>query len=178
VYDMLTEARANAPQVELVPSPQFEGPLWALVTERPVHLLAPKYESWQGLLMSSLETALTQSSSSCEQLSRCTWGRENTLSMRHPLSSAIPFVARWLDMPAVPMNGDASMPRVQSPSFGASERVVVSPGREAEGLIQMPGGPVNHPLSPFYGAGHDEWVRGEARSLLPGKAGHVLTLAP
>ncbi len=180
VYDMLTDvARATAPpDIEFEPSKQFEGPLWALVTEQPLHLLSPKYESWDQLLRSSLDTALTRLSSRCEELSRCTWGRENTLSMRHPLSAAIPFAARWLDMPQVPMNGDVGMPRVQGPSFGASERLVVSPGREAQGLIQMPGGPVDHPLSPFYGAGHEEWVRGEPRPLLPGEAEHVLTLTP
>lgn len=176
VYEMLTaSARANAP-VDLVPSPQFEGPLWSLVTERPMHLLSPHYASWQELLMHSLQDALAQLFSACDALDRCTWGRENTLSMRHPLSSAIPIAARWLDMPAVPMSGDAAMPRVQGPSFGASERLVVSPGREADGLIQMPGGPVGHPLSPFYGAGHAEWVSGESRPLLPGTAEHVLVL--
>ena len=179
VYDMLTEGtRAADIGVELVPSPQFEGPLWALVTERPLHLLSRDYEDWPELLLGSLDTMLMEASSACDELSRCTWGRENLLSMRHPLSSAIPFVARWLDMPSVPMDGDAAMPRVQGPSFGASERLVVSPGLEAQGLIQLPGGPVNHPLSPFYGAGHEDWVRGEPRALLPGEAKHVVTLAP
>lgn len=179
VYDMLTEgARSDAPQVEFAPSPQFEGPLWALVTERPSHLLSSKYEDWHDLLARSLEAVLVDLSSRCESLSDCTWGEENTLSMRHPLSSAIPLIGRWLDMPAVPMDGDSAMPRVQGPSFGASERLVVAPGQEASGLIQMPGGPVNHPLSRFYGAGHEQWVRGEPRPLLPGKPQHVLELAP
>ena len=60
------------------------------------------------------------------------------------------------------------MPRVQGPAFGASQRLVVSPGHEAQGYFQMPGGPVDHPLSPFYGAGHDAWARGKPTPLLPG----------
>jgi penicillin G amidase len=96
--------------------------------------------------------------------------------MTHPLSSALPLASRWLDMPALPMPGDASMPRVQGVSFGASQRFVVSPGRESEGFLQMPGGPVAHPLSPFYGAGHDAWVRGEPMPLLPGPTAHKLLL--
>ena len=88
---------------------------------------------------------------------------------------ALPFAARWLDMPAQPMPGDAAMPRVQGAAFGASQRLVVSPGREAEGLFQMPGGPVDHPLSPFYGAGHEAWVRGEPQPLLPGDADSTAT---
>ena len=42
----------------------------------------------------------------------------------------------------------------------------------------MPGGPVDHPLSPFYGAGHEAWARGEPTPLLPGAAKHTLTLRP
>jgi penicillin amidase len=79
-------------------------------------------------------------------------------------------------MGASEMSGDAAMPRVQGPSFGASQRIVVAPGKESEALFQMPGGPVNHPMSPFYGAGHEAWVRGEPRALLPGQAIYVLSL--
>jgi penicillin amidase len=70
------------------------------------------------------------------------------------------------------------MPRVQGTNFGASERFVVSPCHEAEGYFQMPGGPVDHPLSPFYGAGHEAWVQGKPTPLLPGTTQHVLRLLP
>jgi penicillin amidase len=70
------------------------------------------------------------------------------------------------------------MPRVQSPTQGASERLVVSPGREAEGIFHMPGGQSGHPLSPYYRAGHEAWVKGEPTPLLPGPAQHTLTLKP
>ena len=36
----------------------------------------------------------------------------------------------------------------------------MSPGREAEGYLQLPGGQSGHPLSPFYRAGHAAWARG------------------
>jgi penicillin amidase len=67
---------------------------------------------------------------------------------------------------------------VQSPTFGASERFGVSPGRESEGYLHMPGGQSGHPLSPFYRAGHAAWVRGEATAFLPGPAQHTLKLVP
>ena len=81
-------------------------------------------------------------------------------------------------MPADPLPGDGNMPRVQAPGFGASQRMVVSPGREADGIIHMPGGQSGHPLSPFWGAGHAAWVQGEATPFLPGEARHVLALRP
>ena len=98
--------------------------------------------------------------------------------MRHPLSRALPWAASLLDMPVVPLPGDSNMPRVQGPRQGASERLVVSPGREDEGYFQMPGGQSSHPLSPFYRAGHDAWVKGEPQPLLPGPDAYVLSLLP
>jgi penicillin amidase len=67
---------------------------------------------------------------------------------------------------------------VQSPTFGASQRMVVAPGHEADGIVHMPGGQSGHPQSPFWGAGHDAWLRGEATPFLPGPTRHRLRLAP
>jgi penicillin amidase len=179
VFDALVApARAAHPEARFAPSSQFEAPLWMLVTQRPVHLLDPRYPRWEDALLADLDAALEELSGECGDLESCTWGRHNTLHMRHPLSDALPFASSWLDMPAVPLPGDAAMPRVQGVSFGASQRLVVSPGRESEGYLQMPGGPVDHPLSPFYGAGHEAWVRGEPTPLLPGAAAHTLRLVP
>ena len=179
VYESLTAlARQRYPSTKFTPSAQFEGPLWQLVTQRPRHLLDPRYESWEAALLGSLDRALASLQEDCKELRRCTWGKGNVLQMRHPLSSALPFASHWLDMPAQELPGDAQMPRVQGAAFGASQRLVVSPGREAQGSLQMPGGPVDHPLSPFYGAGHEAWARGEPTPLLPGAAKHTLTLRP
>jgi penicillin amidase len=179
VYEALTaQARAAFPETKFLPSAQFEAPLWQLVTERPMHLLDPRFASWEDALLASIDKALDELQEACPALPRCTWGAQNTLAMRHPLSHAVPLIGRWLDMPAQPLSGDSFMPRVQGPSFGASQRMVVSPGREAAGYFQMPGGPVDHPLSPFYGAGHDAWAKGKPRPLLPGPAQHTLTLQP
>jgi penicillin amidase len=90
----------------------------------------------------------------------------------------VPALARWLDMPRSPQPGDENMPRVQRPSFGASERLAVSPGREEQGYFHMPCGQSGHPLSPHYSDGHAAWAGGEATPFLPGPAAFVLTLVP
>src|SRR5690606_35187430 len=96
-------------------------------------------------------------------LSERTWGERNTAAICHPLAGALPLIGeRLLCMPAEPLPGDAYSPRVQAPAFGASERMVVAPGREADGIAHMPGGQSGHPLSPYWGAGHDDWVHGRA----------------
>lgn len=70
------------------------------------------------------------------------------------------------------------MPRVQGRISGASERMVVSPGREEQGLFHMPGGQSGHPLSRWFLAGHDDWTEGRPTPLLPGAPAHTLTLEP
>jgi penicillin amidase len=70
------------------------------------------------------------------------------------------------------------MPRVQTPSFGASQRMVVSPGREDEGIFHMPGGQSGHPMSRFFDAGHAAWAEGEPSPFLPGERRHLLRLLP
>jgi penicillin amidase len=98
--------------------------------------------------------------------------------MQHPFAMAVPMLSGWLNMPPVPLPGDNDMPRVQAPGFGASQRMVVTPGREEFGLMQMPGGQSGHPMSPFYRAGHDSWAQGTPASFLPGDTRYVLQLQP
>jgi penicillin G amidase len=56
--------------------------------------------------------------------------------------------------------------------------MVVSPGREAEGSFNMPGGQSGNPLSPHYGDAFAAWARGAGTPFLPGPAAHRLTLSP
>lgn len=111
-------------------------------------------------------------------LAERTWGERNTSAIRHPLSRALPLLSRWLDMPSRPLPGDRDMPRVQGPTHGASERLVVSPGQEELGIFHMPGGQSGHPLSPYYRAGHEVWEEGRPAPLLPGDAVATLRLVP
>ncbi len=154
---------------------QWEGPLWKLVTERPAHLVPPPYASWEEALV---KTMAATAASWPHPLEKYAWGSRNTTAIRHPLSRAMPFLSRYLDMPPRELPGDTDMPRVQGPSHGASERLVVSPGHEREGLFHMPGGQSGHPLSPYYGAGHEDWEEGRPTPLLPGPAVYRLTLRP
>jgi len=178
-------AMPNAQQLESVVRP--------LLRERPAHLLPRRYVAcagagapafcgartgWDALLEDAARDVREQLEAQ-GPLSARTWGERNTADICHPLSRALPGFARpWLCMPAEPLPGDGSLPRVQSPNFGASQRMVVAPGREAEGIAHMPGGQSGHLLSPFWGAGHDDWVQGRPAPFLPGKTAHALKLVP
>jgi penicillin amidase len=156
-----------------------EAAVWMLIQQQPPHLLDPVYHDWHALLLQAARDVADTLGKQQGGLVARTWGEVNRAGVRHPLSRALPgFVGRWLDMPDEPLPGDHNMPRVASPGFGASERIDVSPGHEAEGILEMPGGQSDNPLSPFYGAGHEDWVRGRPTPLMPGEDRHTLVLEP
>ncbi|MBK9991350.1 MAG: penicillin acylase family protein [Verrucomicrobia bacterium] len=157
----------------------YEPALWEMVNQKPPHLLGQDYGSWDDLLLAAVDDVAEDIDQEHSTIARATWGQHNAAQIKHPLSSALPgLLGSWMNMPADPLPGDNNMPRVQSPTSGASERFVVSPGHEDEGIFHMPGGQSGHPLSPFYRAGHEAWLKGEPTPFLPGTAVHTLTLKP
>jgi penicillin amidase len=174
---LLTALRVPAADA-FVPPAQFEGPLWQMVTAQPLNLLSSSYSGWPEFLLAQVDAASAALLHSCPELADCTWGRYNTVRVQHPLSRALPWLAPFLDMPALELPGDHDMPRVQNGAFGASERFAVSPGHESEGYFHMPGGQSGHPLSPYYRAGFLQWARGEPLPFLPGATQHTLSLTP
>ncbi|MFN7182867.1 MAG: penicillin acylase family protein [Thermomonas haemolytica] len=176
---LIAPARTRlGPNFKLPKFRQLEGTAWPLVQQQPAHLLPRAFTSWPALFEQAAQTVQAELTRH-GPLTQRTWGEYNTTRICHPLSSALPSpFARALCMPHVPLPGDANMPRVQGPSFGASERIVVSPGHEEDGIIHMPGGQSDHPLSPFWGAGHAAWVEGQPTAFLPGPARYRLRLYP
>lgn len=157
---------------------RLEYATWTLITERPEHHLPTGHESWSNLLSDVALAVFEELNQPDSGLSQATWGTANTLAIRHPMSSAIPALSSLLDMPAEPMSGDTFMPRVQGTDFGASQRMAVAPGHEAEGYFHMATGQSGHPLSPFYGNGHEDWVQGRPSPFLPGETEYELILTP
>jgi penicillin amidase len=160
-----------------------EGAVWRLLQERPLHLLDPRYSSWDEMLQATAEHLASDLSEDGRS-----WGQRNRVRIRHPLSAgvrSVPVAGRlldgWLelDMAAQPLDGGwADMPRVQKGAFGASERMAVSPGREHLGYFHMPCGQSAHPLSPHYRNGHAAWADGQATPFVPDETVHTLTLFP
>ncbi|MEZ5284733.1 MAG: penicillin acylase family protein [Vicinamibacterales bacterium] len=171
-------ALARDPSFDYTRSPRAEGPVWQLVTARPPHLLDPAFTSWDDLRIASVDAATAELAVDGGSLADRTWGEVNRARITHPLSGAVPFLSRWLDMPADPLPGDVFTPRAHSPRTGPSERMVVSPGREESGILHMPVGQSAHPLSPHYADMHRAWVLGESVPFLPGPAAFTLTLTP
>jgi len=154
---------------------QIEIPLWQMINEQPENFLWLEQSSWQGVFEQALTTTIADMTQN-QVLAKATWGQQNTSTIGHPISKTIPFIGRWLDMPATPLPGDSYMPRVQGRSFGASERMIVSPGHEESGILHMPTSQAGHPWSPYYGMGHKDWEQGNPSPFLPGETKYTLTL--
>ncbi len=150
---------------------------FTLASQRPPAWHPEGTSGWEKLLLDAAD-AVVASAGGAEQLSQYTWGEANRLAMRHPLSTAFPWLGRFLDMPADPLPGDTLVVRVQRRDFGSTVRFVIQPGWEEGSLLHMPGGQSAHPLSPYYSDDHDAWLHGEAAPLQPRKAEDHMVLGP
>ncbi|MBW8900541.1 MAG: penicillin acylase family protein [Massilia sp.] len=148
-----------------------------LLDERPAAWLPSGYASWQALQLAAIDRAIAELTADGTPLAQATWGQRNTAAIAHPFTIAVPALRRWLSAPPDQLPGDANLPRVAGPKFGQSERLTVAPGREDEGLFDMPGGQSGHPLSPYFLKGHADWVQGRPSPLLPGATTHTLTFS-
>ena len=155
----------------------MDVPLQMLLTEKisetlpdPVH-----FQDWDGFILSKLERSIDQlcSEYKCKSSDEVTWGRIHRPRISHPLGF-IPILGRFLNMPEHPLPGSEGC--IRSPR--ASDRMVVSPGHDADGILHIPCGQSGHPLSKNYKDQHGYWVRGESLPFLTGPTVHTLTLKP
>lgn len=158
---------------------QWEAPLWQLVTEMPNGWLPESVDNWSAFFENQAFDAWTTVISGKTSLEEYTWGARNTTEIAHPLSRAVPLLSRLTDMPGVAQSGDTeNIPYISGRSKGQSERIVVSPGHEESGIMDLPAGQSGHPLSPYFGAGHDKWLKGEMTPFLPQETKWQLEFIP
>jgi penicillin amidase len=155
-----------------------EGPLWQVVSERPMNLLDPKYKSWDEAILDAVDGTIALLTDGGKALADRTWAEANSAEIRHPLASAIPLFGKYLNMPGDPLPGDVYTPRASTPRTGPSERIAVSPGREKDGIMEIPTGQSGHPLSPHYGDQYRAWLNGEPTPFMPGPTVSSLVLTP
>jgi penicillin amidase len=177
-----TGNKANEPPerryADLPMDARFEYAAWQALSAKPMHLLPQPFKTWDEFIAAQIGNVHDELVQQHGSLAAATWGKRNVARIKHPFARAMPFLSAFLDMPPDAMPGDNNMPRVAAPAFGASQRLVVSPGREEQAIMTMAGGQSGHPLSPFYGAGHRDWLEGKPTPLLAGEAKYILRLNP
>lgn len=154
---------------------QIETPLWQLVNQQPSNFLWLPDGTWQDSFERAFHKTIDDMTVD-QPLTAATWGQQNTSNIHHPLTKGVPFIGRWLNMPNTQLAGDSYMPRVQGNAFGASERMIVSPGHEESGILHMPTSQSGHPWSPYFREGHQDWEQGNPSPFLPGETKYTLTL--
>jgi penicillin amidase len=158
---------------------QGEGAVRRLLRERPAALVPRGFASWDAFLDEVLASVAEDVEEAAGgRLERYRWGEVGKAGVSHPLARAIAPLGWVTDPRDVAVPGDRPTVRAQAKGFGASERFAVSPGREAEGLFHMPGGQAGSPRTPYYLAGHQDWVEGKPTPFLPGPAKWALRMVP
>ncbi len=161
--------------LKLVP----ENPAWIMLQARRPDTLPEGFVSFDQFLQQAVLASIKQlEADTGGPATEARWGKLNTAAIAHPLANALPGSTKWLNMPADELKGDRHMPRVQHKVHGQSERMVVAPGHEAQGILVIPAGQSGHPLSPFYRADHQFWLNETALSFLPGPEKYRLELQP
>lgn len=160
----------------------IDTPLQALLTQKVPQLLPDpdRYRDWDDFILAQLQRSRQQllAQYPVEALPELTWGRVNRAQYRHPFSRVLPLLGWLLDMPDDALSGCSYCVRVARPHFGASERLVVSPGHLDAAILHMPGGQSSHPLSSYYRDQERYWVNGLPLPLLAGQTEHQWLLRP
>lgn len=151
----------------------LETPAWAIFSQKPPHLLPTKYNSWRDLLLHAVDETIRNAA----KHGWPTWGEVNRLQLSHAFGAKIKFLRPWLSAPVIHSSGSLTdMPHIQSPEFGASQRLAVFPGREGQGMMQLPGGQSAHPMSPHFLDLLADWSHSGHTPLAAGPTRHTLTL--
>lgn len=157
----------------------LEPAMWQLMDAQPKSWLSREYSNWPEYMLHIYQQSKQQlmaKYSEDDNMDDLVWGRVNELKIQHPFSKSIPILSRFLDMPTVTGFGDSYMPAVQGASFGASQRFIVQPGDEVNGVLSIPGGQSGHPLSDFYRVGFIEYAAQQHTPLLPDKLSHRIDI--
>lgn len=159
-------------------------PLQALLRENNLELLPNQesmhYSDWNTFLLTVLEQTAQElmAEHSIQSLTALTWGKVNIADYVHPLSRGIPGMSSLLDLPRDSLPGCDFCIRVNDELFGATERLVISPGHWEDGILHMPGGQSGHPLSKHYRDQHRYWVNGQPIHFASEAYQHSLKLMP
>ncbi|POZ52012.1 penicillin acylase family protein [Methylovulum psychrotolerans] len=181
ISPFMVKCREHDPKFRFT-STMADVPLQQLLTAKPPSLLPDKqhFPNWEAFLLKLLIQAegkvLAGHSADFQEV--FAWGTVNQVAIAHPFSDSLPLLQRWLDMPQAAVSGCDECVRMYTPGIGDSERLIVSPGREGNGILHMPGGQSGHPLSPHYGDQQQAWTEGIVLPLEAGTSQHRLEFVP
>jgi penicillin amidase len=160
----------------------IEPSIWAILQQQPRSWLPNGFDNYDKFISTAYDTTKTnlliRYHASNEDMSNLAWGKVNALKVKHPFSSQLGALSEYFDMVDVEGFGDSYLPAVQSTSFGASQRLIVSPGNLDKAILTIPGGQSGHVLSDFYRSGFSDYAKHKNTSLLPSKILYTIQFMP
>jgi penicillin G amidase len=161
---------------------EMETPLRQILVSKPGGVLAKSFnDDWQQFFTKSLISVIEELTKNYPEiaLDQLKWGETNHIKQQHVFSKNFPQLSGLLDMDQFESGGCINFcVKVLSNNFGASERLVLSPGFPEFGILQMPGGQSGHPLSKHYRDQQANWQVGKASAFLPGAVADTLVFQP
>ena len=138
------------------------------------------FHDWHGFLRALLVRSAQKLAElqGVKTLGDVSWGKVNNVEVRHRLTEGLPALSALLDMPHLALPGCRHCVRFADGKYGATERMVVAPGHESEGILHMPGGQSGQPGSPHYSDQQESWVRGLPTRFSDDEILERLTLRP
>lgn len=137
----------------------YESPLRALLSQRPA-ALNPRRSDWNSLLREALQQSVEKMNLESRHARHA--------AIIHPLSLIFRQLAPLLNLSPEQSTGSLFSICVSAANYGATVRFVVSPGKESDGLFNMPGGQSENPLSNQYADHHAIWRSENLMGFLPG----------
>jgi penicillin G amidase len=133
----------------------FMSSIWLenVLQKQPKRWLPSNYESYDALLATAVETAVTGPEAP-KDLSQWTWGKFSPIDIEHPILSRLPIVGKWSGPGLQEQSGGGYTVKQVGRTFGPSERFTANLADLDQSTLNLVTGEGGNFLSPYY---MDQW---------------------
>ncbi len=128
-----------------------------VLSERPQRWLPKAFNSWDTLLTSAVEQAVTGKQG---DVATWKWGDSHPVYLQHPIFGQVPVLNRWTGPGRVPQSGDGTTVKQVGLEFGPSERLTVDFSNLDQSRLNIVSGESGNLLSPYYMDQWQAWYQG------------------
>ena len=163
LYQALLEAKLGA---EADHYSWFNSGTWleTVVLHQPARWLPPQYPTYEELLCSAVEKAVS-SSAAPSDLANWRYGDDFPVEVEHPIYGKIPFLRRWAANERRPQSGSGDTVKQVGLHFGPSERMTVSMENLDATTLNIVNGQSGNLFSPYFNDQWNAWYTGATFAL-------------
>ncbi len=124
-----------------------------VLLKQPARWLPATYPNYEELLTTAVEAAVSESTAP-NKLDTWSWGKENAISIQHPILGEVPLVRHWTGPGVKPQSGSGYTVKAVSRHHGPSERMTVDLSNLDQSTLNLVTGEAGNFGSPYY---MDQW---------------------